>query len=633
MKSIVPCHRLGFRCAILVVILSSAPLLGAGDGYFAWDDEGVLITNTKYVGTGQSVTDGDGGIFFVYHDIYEPVPTLTAKLRATRIDYKGDCVLSHCLVRLSSSALLETDHYDFATVANGSAGIIVALHGKSQGDWKILAQRIDADGSRPWGDQGIALSTALQPFDETELLICPDQLGGALVSWGSRVVQVLEDGRVSPGLDGIQFVPGGHKLLALISDGTGWSLPLPEPGYQRASGLFGAWQDANGDILVKRIQAGIAWDPPVKVTQYQTLLGLEMALAERGCPVVVSAGIDGGVHRVHAQKLDAKGSLLWGPTGVTIVDSVLTPGAKDFPVVTDDGAGGAIIAWNDQRNGNMDVYAQHIDKSSTAQWSPTGIYVSTQWPPGEAPALATQRNPRIASDQVGGALIVYEDNGGWGFDISGTRLHQNGSVIWSQRIKSDGTDSADPGHSQQGPEIVFDRSGPDPKGAIITWYEFTKGGRHYAQKVIVDDAPPENDAAANAKVISDGQNMIHRNLFRASNDGSASKGQPGMPDVWFEYTAAQNGTLKVNTCGTHDLGGEDNGMDSVLSIHTACPGTVNNEIACNDDAKDGCGGKDAGIKRDSAVEVPLNAGQTVYIRVSMYTEHIPGHFMLTVALE
>ncbi|TAK53579.1 MAG: hypothetical protein EPO24_14210, partial [Bacteroidetes bacterium] len=48
-------------------------------------------------------------------------------------------------------------------------------------------------------------------------------------------------------------------------------------------------------------------------------------------------------------------------------------GTQKTPVMIDDGAGGAIIAWSDNRNGNYDIYAQRLNAEGIAQWAANGI--------------------------------------------------------------------------------------------------------------------------------------------------------------------------------------------------------------------------------------------------------------------
>ncbi|MCH7572517.1 MAG: thrombospondin type 3 repeat-containing protein, partial [Planctomycetes bacterium] len=98
----------------------------------------------------------------------------------------------------------------------------------------------------------------------------------------------------------------------------------------------------------------------------------------------------------------------------------------------------------------------------------------------------------------------------------------------------------------------------------------------------------------------------------ASIDGSSSCFLTNStPDVWYSYTPLANGEATFSTCGSS--------YDTVLSVHTGCPGNVANEIACDDDA---CGWL------GSSITIPVTAGEIYILRVSGYLELV-GDFTLT----
>jgi hypothetical protein len=114
-----------------------------------------------------------------------------------------------------------------------------------------------------------------------------------------------------------------------------------------------------------------------------------------------------------------------------------------------------------------------------------------------------------------------------------------------------------------------------------------RGGKH---------APP-NDDCVQATAIGDG--TFSGTTSEATNDGQASCGASMFsPGVWFRYVAPASGWAGADTFGS--------GFDTVLSVHTGCPGTIANQVACSDDAW--------GFA--SAVEFWMNTGQEVLIRVS-----------------
>jgi len=99
----------------------------------------------------------------------------------------------------------------------------------------------------------------------------------------------------------------------------------------------------------------------------------------------------------------------------------------------------------------------------------------------------------------------------------------------------------------------------------------------------------------------------------ATTDGAASCGQSdAAPDMWFRYNATSVCQLEVNTCGS--------GYDTVLSIHSGCPGSAANDLGCNDDSCD----------LGSLVSLTTTAGTSYYIRVAGW-DGASGAFSLTLA--
>jgi len=103
---------------------------------------------------------------------------------------------------------------------------------------------------------------------------------------------------------------------------------------------------------------------------------------------------------IYAQRIDAQGNKLWGSTDVAI--SVVIGSNQDEPKITADGNGGAIIAWKDMRTGSGDIYAQKVDSAGNVQWTLDGVAVCT--------ASSTQDKIQIVSDGLGGAIIAWEDD-------------------------------------------------------------------------------------------------------------------------------------------------------------------------------------------------------------------------------
>ena len=99
----------------------------------------------------------------------------------------------------------------------------------------------------------------------------------------------------------------------------------------------------------------------------------------------------------------------------------------------------------------------------------------------------------------------------------------------------------------------------------------------------------------------------------ATNDGASSCNDfPELnKDVWYSYTPATDGTVIVDTCGS--------AINSILSVHTGCPGTMENEIVCDSSNCQNIFGR---------VSFSAVAGQTYLIRVTAWS-FSDGEYILT----
>ena len=94
---------------------------------------------------------------------------------------------------------------------------------------------------------------------------------------------------------------------------------------------------------------------------------------------------------------------------------------QESPQLVSDGAGGAIIAWEDWRSGAY-IYAQRVDANGTVLWTTNGVPICT--------AEDGQRYPKLVSDGTGGAIITWWDSRSSHLgDIYAQRIDSNGTVL------------------------------------------------------------------------------------------------------------------------------------------------------------------------------------------------------------
>ena len=203
----------------------------------------------------------------------------------------------------------------------------------------------------------------------------------------------------------------------------------PRSATDGAGGVFVTWQDARSltqyDIYLQHVNsAGTA------------LFGSGLAITNLSSteisPVLVADGLGGaliawqsdytGTNDIYCNQVSAAGLQRWANPGVNLCYSVA--GEQTAPVITADGAHGAIIAWTDQRNGPDDVYAQRIDYTATARWSTNGVPVGT--------GIWSQSSPALVADGLGGAILAWSDSRlGVDYDISAQQLNSSGTPQWA----------------------------------------------------------------------------------------------------------------------------------------------------------------------------------------------------------
>ena len=179
-------------------------------------------------------------------------------------------------------------------------------------------------------------------------------------------------------------------------------------------------------------------------------------------------------------------------------------------------------------------------------------------------------------------------------------------------------ESANPSDSASDPDMTSRGGAPSVTGAgaVGRTPSLTATGAMASvslqpEGMVVRGGGPSNDLCENAIPISNGD-VVSGSTAGADSDGSASCGlSEDSPDVWYLLSAECNGVAHAETCGSS--------YDTVLSVHTGCPGDAGNEIVCNDDF---CG-------LQSGVDWAITAGTTYMIRVSGFSGGA-GDFMLTV---
>ncbi len=430
-------------------------------GAVKWTQGGVAICTVSSNKVNQRiVSDGLGGVFIVWQD--ERSNHFYPQLYAQAISSTGTLKWALSGVTICTTSWNQAyGQINPELVSDGQGGAIITWEDYRNGNYyDIYAQDINSAGTVKWTLNGAAVCTAGGGDSNPELV--SDGQGGAIMTWqDSRTdandiyaQDINSTGTAKWALNGVAICTagGGDSNPELVSDGQG--------------GAIMTWQDSRtdwGDIYAQAVDSTGA----VKWTQN----GIAICTSEGPDynPELVSDGQGGAIitwednrngnfYDIYAQAADSTGAVKWTQNGVTICTATSILVTASFnPELVSDGQGGAIITWQDYRNGHYyEIYAQAVDSTGTAKWTLNGIAICT----GEGP----DSNPKLVTDGQGGAIITWQDNRN-GFDafIYAQATDTAGTVNWTQN----GVVICPPVSNQNNPELVSDGQG----GAIITWQD------------------------------------------------------------------------------------------------------------------------------------------------------------------
>lgn len=353
-------------------------------------------------------------------------------------------------------------------VADATGGGFIFWQDQRYGEYDLFVLRLSQSGERvfPWPIDGIPV--CLQNNAQFEPEPAADGMGGAYVTWFDRrasdadvfAQRIDVDGRVVAGWPGygarVCDLPGDQTrpLIAVDAGGRPWI----------------AWTDLrdieDGDVAVQRLDGygGIAGCWPVRGTTF------EVADDQRA-PALVPAG--SGALLAWVDRRAQTDTDIWvagidaEPLGSWAAPSVEVTAAGDGEsffsgAVASDGGGGAFIAWEDARNGDVVPWLQHLDAGGTpsAGWPPGGVALSAR--------SGAAGGTRVVTVAGGGVYVAWhEGSTTHSADVFVQHFDAGGAIApgWP----AGGRSVADvAGGVRTAPSMVADGAG----GVVVAWQEW-----------------------------------------------------------------------------------------------------------------------------------------------------------------
>jgi hypothetical protein len=400
----------------------------------------------------------------------------------------------------------------FRVDSDGAGGAMVSLEQDRSGHRDIFCQRVNPSGALLWTAGGVTVCDALQ--DQRYFRTVSDGVGGIILCWIDE--RTSYDEVYTQRLDGTGsnvWADDGTPLAKVDFDLS----PISDVVTDGEGGAIFCWSDRrrdDRDLYAQRVDSlgNVLWDiegVPVCFKlgdQYRSRAVSDGA----GGAIIVWMDERDGNGDIYAQRLDPSGDPLWALDGLVLCNDA----AEEIgPELVQDGSGGAIIAWYDDRNGNYDVFSQRIDASGNKLWGTGDIAVCV--------AAYDQLECRIVTDGAGGAVIGWNDNRSWNRDIYAQKLNSSGAVQWI----TDGIPLCTVSYYKEQMEMAPDGSG----GALMVWRDDRTGYDNvYIRKI---------DSSGNPLWTADGIRLIDIYTVGQYLPKVVSDGAGGAVAVWEDYRA------------------------------------------------------------------------------------------------
>ncbi len=335
----------------------------APDGTFVWGPNGIELSNNPDFEPAPRVAENSNGdLVFVWARLPSGSD---GDLRMQRVTPAGAVQLAAGGVAIAG-AVGESPGFAELVASTGGDMIVSWVRDISTfaSPRHVRAERFDDTGASVWGAPVAVYDALSVPIAHTPHILA-DGAGGAVIVWHrsqSNLFNVLVQRLNAAGVE--QYA---HNGLAASADLTRHHLD-PAPVLDAATGdVIVFWNERNSSqsmrgIFGQRLSvAGTAlWGPNGK--ELAPVDAVEKSFPTAGAVVdgAVAVWTEGGFgsHTLLAQRVDANGDPVWsGPTAV--LSSVAS--SKSRRPVSVDVCGVVRVAWEDDRNGTQDVFAQNVN--------------------------------------------------------------------------------------------------------------------------------------------------------------------------------------------------------------------------------------------------------------------------------
>jgi hypothetical protein len=449
----------------------------------------VAFTGNPLVGKHLVVPDGAGGVILgfehqqAFSSIFEVFVQRVTKTAGTAGGFAGIATGGFDTLQFMSPTV------DTVTGLPDGDAILSVEHGNTS---TPALKLFDAEANL--ADPGATLAAQNQGSPAIPAIVNGDP--GAMVAWsdGTQIlVQIFGAGAVPQLTAGgltLTSSPAKDNVVRMVPDGNGggiiaWVQNVSGTDYVTAANVNSAGQTVWGPVLA----SGLSSYAITNATK-----DLQAAPDGQHGATLAWSMTNGTNAYISAVRLDSAGTVHVF-SGLLRSGSALAGTTSDLQLVG-DASQGAIVCWVDTRDGNSQVYAQHIDLDGHMLWTTDGVLIAST---GSAQSV-----PQIATDSAGSAIIAWQENNGiqgtphiyalrldptdgspsklgtWGTSGNAVSVHYDINIFTGPNFGTNGS-------NQTAPVIAPDGQ----QGAIIIWNDdrppyFGNGNAYFGQRIRAD---------------------------------------------------------------------------------------------------------------------------------------------------
>ncbi|MCG3153493.1 MAG: hypothetical protein DKINENOH_00081 [bacterium] len=282
---------------------------------------------------------------------------------------------------------------------------------------EMYVQRLDRQGKRLWDSSGVVIRERIVGTRIGDFQILSDDYQTFMLTWyderqsGQWYIQRLDwNGQIAFEQNGRAIPierPANNDQRRVVSDGK--------------SGMLMARGNQQLGVVVDKVAKDGIFPWPLGGIPTYTGGPIAMAIDSKGGAIIAGIHFNSQPPNFDAegriQRMDSTGKLLWGEGG-----KIFTPDAdvKTIPRIVADGAGGALVTWDDTTNSVRQRFVARYDSDGNRLWKTPGFRI---W-------YHSTMAPTIISNGKGSMIWLVVDFNTPAGDLFAFRVDSSGTVSW-----------------------------------------------------------------------------------------------------------------------------------------------------------------------------------------------------------